>query len=78
MILLLCALSVYTVTLIVSSYDGPFDVFARLRAKFDKPFSCFVCLSFWVALPSLFVLGFNPLVYLSVVGAAILIWKVSE
>jgi hypothetical protein len=76
--ILLATLTTYAITLVISSYGGPLDVFARLRGKWNKPWSCFVCLSFWVGL---LVAGLSQLTifeYFAVVGGAILIWKVSE
>lgn len=75
---ILCVFGVYAITLVMWEYGGPFDIFTRLRAKFEYPFSCFVCTSFWVALivACLSRLTFEE--YFAVVGGAILIWKVGE
>lgn len=79
--LFLSMLATYVITSVISSYDGPFDIFARVRGEWEKPWSCFVCLSFWIAIP---VIGlqtnmmYTLLDYFAVVGGAILMWKVSE
>lgn len=36
----------------IHNTDGPFSIFYKLRhMKYSKPFECFTCLSFWVAMP---------------------------
>jgi hypothetical protein len=76
--IILAVLATYAITLIMSSYGGPFDVFARLRAKYDKPWSCFVCLSFWVGLAVSALSQLTVLEYLAVVGGTIVIWSIVE
>lgn len=49
-------LGVWRVTHLLHVEDGPWDAFARLRARARGPFwsgvlGCFYCLSMWVALP---------------------------
>lgn len=80
--LILSTLSIYAITLVLSSYSGPFQIFSLMRNKspemLKELLSCFVCLSWYTALPFALLLGFNLLEYLAVVGGAILLWKVSE
>lgn len=74
---ILSILATYAISLVVSSYAGPFDVFARMRGNWSV-FRCFVCLSFWIGLivACLNYLTFSE--YFAVVGGAILIYEVTR
>lgn len=80
--LILSTLSIYAITLVLSSYSGPFHVFSLMRNKspemLKELLECFVCLSWYVALSFTLLLGLNILEYMAVVGGAIVLWKVSE
>jgi hypothetical protein len=80
--------SVYCVSLLLSNYDGPANIFIKLREVWlpdplKKLFSCFVCLSFWVALifnvfmPFVSV-GTFVLHWFALAGSAIAIYKITE
>lgn len=80
--LLLGIPAVYYLTLVVTEYDGTARVFLRLRSKFEEPFTCFVCMSFWIALlvASLMVCGLSLdvnvlLLAVGYAGIATLIWE---
>lgn len=58
MILLIYALAVYKITAMLVDYDGPLDIFERLRMLAEKQgkhkvfdFDCPFCLGVWVTLP---------------------------
>jgi hypothetical protein len=73
--LIMCAFGVYAVTLVVSSYAGPFHAFSKFRralpAGLNEMVTCFVCLSWYVGAAFAFAVGLNFLEYLAVVGLAI-------
>lgn len=73
---ILCAFGVYGVTLILSSYAGPYGIISRARAMLPvdlrEGVTCFVCLSVWVGGVFALLAELNFLEYLAVVGAAIL------
>lgn len=54
---LLASLAVYRVSRMIADEEGPFSVFAKLRAHFKpdnwigRGLECIMCVSFWVALP---------------------------
>ena len=74
---ILCAFGVYAVTLVISSYSGPFHAFSKFRQALPdglkELFTCFVCLSWWIGAIFAFSVGLNFLEYLAVVGAAIMV-----
>lgn len=47
---LILSFATFWITEAIITTDGPFGVFEKLRHRFEKPFGCFTCLSFWVAL----------------------------
>jgi hypothetical protein len=60
--LVLGILSVWRITSLVGSEDGPWDIFAKLRdsagdGPLGKGLACFYCLSMWVALPFGLMIG---------------------
>lgn len=73
-VLILSAISVYGLCRIITCYDGPFGVFAKLRKMFpNSPLTCTVCLSVWASVPFAFAFDLGFLGYLSVVGIVVLI-----
>ena len=78
LVLLLAALAVYRLATDLAWEVGPFELYARWRgwviARYGKDdwrsegVTCPICLSFWLALPALFVWG--PLAWLGIAGAA--------
>lgn len=72
--LTLSALATFGAAALISDYDGVFDIFLRLRKK-SKAFGCIVCLSFWIAIPMLYLtsIGIMAVVYLfAIVGLVII------
>ena len=62
--LLIGILAVWRITHLLNAEDGPWDVFARLRAVLGSGFAgslldCLYCLSLWVAAPFAYWLGEN-------------------
>ncbi len=80
--LVVAALATWRITHMLWAEDGPWDIFARLRAlagdgSIGKILDCFYCLSVWVALAfaPLLARGWldGALVWLALSGAAILL-----
>jgi hypothetical protein len=78
----LAVLGVWRITHLLSSEDGPWNLFARLRRRLDGSFwagllDCFYCLSVWVSAPFAFWAGANlkerVLLWPALSAAAILI-----
>ena len=46
---LVACFGTYGVSQIITHYDGPFDIFYKLRSKF-KVFRCYVCTSVWIGM----------------------------
>lgn len=55
MLELITILAVWKATEALISYDGPFNLFMRFRRRTN--FTCFFCLSFWIALPFALILS---------------------
>lgn len=73
--LLLLILSVYGASKLLTEYDGPFNVFYRLRNNLNF-LNCTVCTSVWVAILFSLLLFFGQywfITVLAVVGAVIFI-----
>lgn len=72
----LCAFGVYVLTLVLSSYSGPLDIFSRLRSVLPEPlfdlFTCFTCLSFWVGGVFALFAGLSWIEYFASVGIAVI------
>lgn len=61
---ILGALSVWRLTHLFYAEDGPWDLLVRLRSRAGRGFwggllDCFYCLSLWIAIPFVFLLGEN-------------------
>lgn len=83
---LLAALGVWRLTHLISSEDGPFHCFVRLRRavegrRWGDALNCFYCLSLWVAMPAAIWIGAGVLervlLWLALSGAAILLERVT-
>lgn len=72
---LLAILSVYGLSILVSEYDGPFNVLGSVRGRLSA-FECAVCASVYLALPVVLFLGFFE--YLAVLGGAIFLIRTAE
>ena len=73
--LLLLILSVYGASKLLTDYDGPFDVFYKLR-KHLHALTCTVCVSVWIAFIFSLLLFFGQywfITVVAVVGAVIFI-----
>lgn len=82
----LAALGVWRITYMVSSEDGPWACFFRLRQAVDgrsggNLLSCFYCLSVWVAMPFAIAIGAGLrerlLLWLALSAAAILLERLT-
>lgn len=77
--LIIAALSTYGLSSLIVYKDGPFDVFLKLRNKYQtSAIHCVTCLSVWVSVPFviLIFLGLTwLLVPLAIVGIVILLEK---
>ncbi len=73
---IITALAVYGLAALVSSYDGLYGVFARLRNKYpNSPLHCTVCLSCWLVVPIILLgafVGIWAIAPLAVIGVVIL------
>jgi len=78
----LASLAVWRLTHLLSKEDGPWDLLRRFRTSlgqgvWGRLFSCFYCLSVWIALPFAFFVGGSlaekAVGWLAVSGAAILL-----
>lgn len=64
----------YGLSTLISEYDGPIDLFVKLRStKLLKFFECGVCLTPYVALIPTLLLGLSLVEYLATVGIVIMI-----
>jgi len=66
--ILLNILAIYGATTLIVNYDGPMDIFLRLREEY-KVFRCIPCLCVWLSVPFLFTSGL--VVYLAIIGGVI-------
>lgn len=81
--LIVYILAVYGVSSLLTSYDGLYAVFLRLRNKYpNSALKCMVCTSVWASLvlfiPILLGIGFIILTPLAAIGAIILIKELME
>ena len=83
--LTLGVLSVWRITHLMHSEDGPWDMIVKLRrfvgeGVLGKMMDCFYCLSFWIALPFGFVLAESwserMMLWLSLSAGAIICQKI--
>jgi len=76
---IITALAVYGLAALVSSYDGAWSVFARLRNKFpNSALHCTVCLSVWLSIPIILLgtyIGLWFIAPLAIVGVVIFLEK---
>jgi Protein of unknown function (DUF1360) len=80
---LLAALAVWRLTHLFTKEDGPWEVFLRLREGIPgQLFSCFYCLSLWIAVPFVWFTGGNAVekvvTWLALSGAAVLLEKATD
>lgn len=84
---LLAALAVWRLTHFLAKEDGPWAVVRRLRRALNgrfwgELFSCFYCLSVWIAIPFAFFVPGTPteriVVWLALSGAASLLERATD
>lgn len=72
--LLIAILGTYGLISLISDYDGPFNVFFKLRSsRLGKLFECGVCLSPYFALIPVLGLGMSLYEYLAVIGGSVIL-----
>lgn len=75
--LLVASLVVWRLTSLIVEEDLPFGISESLR-KLGKPFSCFYCFSFWVALPIVLFIGHGLGYAIAVSALAIMFQSILE
>lgn len=59
----LAVLATWRIAYMLAREDGPFDIFATIRAKvgqeswYGRGLHCVLCMSFWIALPMALIVG---------------------
>lgn len=78
--LLILILAVYGLSALVTQYDGPGDIFLKMRIRYEKsPFHCTVCMAAWLVVPLVLIQVFTGSAFvipLSVIGAIIILENV--
>ena len=84
---ILCALAVWRIAHLLAHEDGPFDMIVTLRSKAGQGFlgsllDCFLCLTLWIAIPFVFLLGADwisrVVTWLALSGAASILFMFSD
>lgn len=79
---IILSFAVFGLTEAIVRTDGPFNLFEKLRHRFEKPFSCSTCMAFWIALPLAAVMAPNVSTWimyaLGSAGAAIFLDYVAD
>lgn len=70
MLILLLALGSYGISTLLSDYEGPFDLFTKIRTV-GKVFRCSTCLSFWISIIVSLITGLGFVETLAVIGGAV-------
>ena len=74
--LLIATLATYGVATLIAEYDGPRDIFRKLRRK-GKVFECSTCLSVYIAVIPVLILSMSFLEYIAIIGAVIIIERIT-
>lgn len=75
--ILIVSLATYGMCKLVSEYDGPFNVFQRIRSQF-KAFLCLACSSVWVCAPLALFTGLSVVEYFAAIGIVLILdWIVA-
>lgn len=74
--ILLATMAAFGVSALITNYDGPFNLFIKLRSKLPV-FVCCVCLSVWVAIPIALYMNLGLIGYLAMIGAVILLERLT-
>jgi hypothetical protein len=84
---MVATLAVWRLTHLITSEDGPFNLFAWLRGKagtgfWGSLFDCFYCLSLWMAIPFAILMGSSRwqkfLLWPALSAAAILLNRLAD
>ena len=70
--LLLATFITSGLALMISEYDGVFNIFVELRKKLEA-FNCAVCLSPYIALLPTLLLNLDFVEYLAIIGMSVII-----
>jgi hypothetical protein len=74
--LVIATLATYGISIIVCEYDGPADIFYKLRTGYlSGVLSCATCFSVWVAIALSIALKLSPVECLAVIGANVLLTR---
>jgi hypothetical protein len=85
--LVLAILSVWRITHLLQTEDGPWDVIVRLRRSVGNGFlgtlmDCFYCLSLWISVPFSYALAENwsegTMLWLSLSAGAIILQRLTH
>ena len=72
--IIISSLATYGISKLVSSYDGLYGVFVRLRTKYpSSPLNCVPCLSVFLAIPIAYISEIGFMGYLATLGTIIMI-----
>lgn len=74
--ILITALAAFAICTLVSEYDGPFNIFQKLRSSF-KLFSCLACSSVWVSAPLAYLIGIGIVEYFAAIGLVLLLDRIA-
>ena len=81
----LAVLATWRVAYMLAREDGPFDVFANIRAKvgqetwFGRGLHCVLCMSFWISLPAAWLAGLPIILgWLGIAGGVSVIFLALE
>lgn len=68
--IIICTAALYGFSTIVSEYDGPFSLLAKIRSKAALA-RCCVCVAVWAGIPIAYFAGLGVVGYLAIVGGVI-------
>lgn len=54
---IILSFAVFGLTEAIVRTEGPFQLFEKLRHRFEKPFMCSTCTAFWIAMPLALVMA---------------------
>jgi len=78
---LITALAVFGLAALITSYDGPGSIFARLRNKYpNSPFHCTLCTATWLIIPIMLLAFFAGMVFVvpfAILGTIIIIERLT-
>lgn len=77
--LIISALATFGIASLVSNYDGPYNIFTKLRSRYEM-LRCTVCLATWLATPLFFLAANGFLAYvtsLAIIGVVVIVERVT-